>query len=555
MSMERKRLILGGLVLMLALFVPGRAWSQDPMIQQAPHMPAPGAAQAPAPGQTPAPAQTPAGGSSNSPDPMLVQPAHLPARTGGQNPEVSPAPTSTPPPRRDLSPAPKKPAREKVRHESAPALPAPPVSEAPLSAPPPPRDLTPMPKKAAPKAEKPKTVAPKMEKPKKEKALPPPATAPVMPSAPSAPSNPPALKKPAKSKVKKVVEKAPAKPSSKAVPAEPLPAAAPVVATPAPAADVAPVANSLPPAARKTVAPKKGKEVYSGPTEIVEMPPTPMLDDDGKQRYDLEGKPMFNPAVKQQRDKNGHPLFDASGKPVFQTPTNLGYDAKGRKIKVKKVKEPHTTSIEISKGTLTVDGLIGKAALNYQIKDFRYLYLYAPWIGTVVVSSQAFPGGVEQPKAFDQHTLTVTVDEHQFQLYSEKIILSKRQEPAFVSVDRQFKLDSKYPAMGYGKSLQAPYSWPGAKASPESKAYVKPPPVPPSLRQTVLFAACPDGQTRPASTNVGAPPEPCVAMAPKAVDPPVTAPAPATEAAPAAPETAPPPAAAATAAPAPPTMN
>lgn len=544
MSMERMRLILGGMFVMLALSAPVRAWSQDPLIQQPPHVPAPGAT------QTPAPAQAPAATPSTSPDPMLVQPAHLPARTGAQTPAVSPEPTSTPPPRRELTPAPKKAVKQKAKPEAVPALPPPPVSDAPLSAPPPPRDLTPAPKKVAPK----KVVT------KKEKPVAAPApTAPVVTAAP--PSPPPPLKKPAKSKGKKVADQAPAKPSPNVAPAQ----TGPVVATPT--TDVAPVANSAPalpataippvatapPAAKKAAIAKKGKQGYTGPSEIVEMPPTPMLDDDGKQRFDLEGKPMFNPAVKQQRDKNGHPLFDANGKPVFQTATELGFDAKGKKIRVKKVKEPRTTSIEISNGTLTVDGLIGKAALNYQIKDFRYVYLYAPWIGTVVVSNQAFPGGVEQPKAFDQHTLTVTVDEHQFQLYSEKIILSKKLKPAYVSVDRQFKLDSQYPAMGYGKSLQAPYSWPGAKASPESKAYVKPPPVPPSLRQTLLLPACPDGQMRPAVTSSNGATQACVAMAPKP-EVPADGAAPATEAAPATapatPETTPPPAA-----PAPPPSN
>jgi hypothetical protein len=269
-----------------------------------------------------------------------------------------------------------------------------------------------------------------------------------------------------------------------------------------------------------------------------------MLDEEGKQRLDPEGKPMFNPAVKQIRDKKGHPVFDANGKPVFQTATDMGYDANGKEIKVKKVKEAKTTSLEISKGTLTVDGMIGKAALNYEIKDFKYVYLYAPWIGTVVVSNRAFPGAKEQPKAFDQHTLTVTVEDHQFQLYSEKVLLGKRPEPAFVAVDRQFKLDSKYPAMGYGKSVQAPYSWPSAKASPESKAYVKPPPVPQNLRQTLLLSACPDGQMRPAPTSPGGPPQACVPMpAPKPGDALSEGVAPATEATPAAPavpETAPP---------------
>jgi hypothetical protein len=192
----------------------------------------------------------------------------------------------------------------------------------------------------------------------------------------------------------------------------------------------------------------------------------------------------------------------------------LGYDEKGHKIHGKKEKAPKTVSVELAKGTLTVDGMIGKAALNYEIKDFRYIYMYAPWIGTVVVSNQQFPGSKEQRNAFDQHTLTVTVEDHQFQLFSEKLLLGKKPASAYVLVDRDFKLPTKNPVMGYGATLKAPYSWPGAKASAESKAYVKPPPLPVNLRPTLLLPPCPQGQMRQVAGTLlpgdDSPPPPCV---------------------------------------------
>jgi hypothetical protein len=61
------------------------------------------------------------------------------------------------------------------------------------------------------------------------------------------------------------------------------------------------------------------KKIYTGPNTVIVLPPTPMLDEEGRQRLDPDGQPMFNPAVRQQRDKKGHPLFDDKGKPVFQT--------------------------------------------------------------------------------------------------------------------------------------------------------------------------------------------------------------------------------------------
>jgi len=289
------------------------------------------------------------------------------------------------------------------------------------------------------------------------------------------------------------------------------PAPAPAGAAPT-ASQTAPPTSTAPPPLKKPAPQKKGKQSYSGPNTIVELPETPMLDSDGKQRLDPDGKPMFNPAVKQQRDKNGHPMFDDHGKPIFQTAKELGYDDHGKKIKPKKEKVVKTASIAIAAGTLTVDGMIGKATLNYDIKDFKYIYMYAPWIGTVVVSNRTFPGSKEQAKAFDHHTLTVTVEDHQFQLYSDKILLGPKPEPAFVSVDREFKLDSKFPAIGYGTTLQAPYNWPGAKGNPESKAYVKPPPVPPSLRQTRLLPACPDGMARTGPPAAGTAEKSCVVV-------------------------------------------
>ena len=102
---------------------------------------------------------------------------------------------------------------------------------------------------------------------------------------------------------------------------------------------------------------------------------------------------MFNPAVRQQRDKKGHPLFDDKGKPVFQTATELGYDEKGKKMQCGKEKPPKMTPVTIARGTFTVDGMIGKAELNYNIPDLKFIYLYAPGIGTLVVSNEPFHGG------------------------------------------------------------------------------------------------------------------------------------------------------------------
>jgi hypothetical protein len=245
---------------------------------------------------------------------------------------------------------------------------------------------------------------------------------------------------------------------------------------------------------------KKGE--YTGPTEIVVLPAAPMLDEEGRQRLDPDGKPMFYPPVKQQRDKKGHPRFDAGGKPVMQTATELGYDERGKKIKVKKEKPPKMTPVTISRGTFTVDGVIGKAALNYDIPDLKYLYLYVPGMGVAVVSNAPFEGAKEQKDAFRGKSLIVTVGEHSLEVASDVPLLGKKKKTAsaFVRLDREFMLPSQYPVMGYGALLARPYGWPGSKANAALTGLVTPPPLPANLRPVQLLAPCPAGQMRKTAT-------------------------------------------------------
>jgi len=266
-------------------------------------------------------------------------------------------------------------------------------------------------------------------------------------------------------------------------------------ATQTPPAPGAPAAKSDAPAA--TPGKGKGKKAaYDGPNTLVVLPATPMLDEEGRQRLDLDGNPMFNPAVKQQRDKHGHPLFDEKGKPVMQTATDLGYDDNGKKIRAKKEQPPKMTPVSISRGTFTIDGVIGKAALNYDIPDLKYIYLYVPGIGIAVVSNAPFVGATEEKEAFHGESLTVTVENHTLEIASDKPLLGKGKKPAsgYVLLDREFTLPSKYPVVGYGAMLKAPYAWPGSKVNPSLAASV--PPVPANLQPVLLQAPCPAGQMR-----------------------------------------------------------
>jgi hypothetical protein len=314
------------------------------------------------------------------------------------------------------------------------------------------------------------------------------------------------------------------------------PAAATAQAVPAPQAANA-NAPQVPVAVKATLDPKKAaketaeadkkakkaeeakKKIYTGPNQIVVLPPSPLLDEEGRQRLDPDNQPMFNAAIRQQRDKKGHPLFDEKGKPVFQTASELGYDERGKKIKVVKEKAPKLIPVSIARGTFTVDGMIGKAELNYNIADLKYIYLYAPGIGTVVVSNHPFTGGKEEKNAFNQKTLTVTTGDHTLQVASDDLLLGKalgkKPSSAFVLVDRDFNLPTPYPVVGYGGIIKAPYVWPGSHENAELKgAFLKPPPIPANLQPVLLLAPCPEGQMRRAAPPVlpgeKAVPQPCI---------------------------------------------
>jgi hypothetical protein len=306
-----------------------------------------------------------------------------------------------------------------------------------------------------------------------------------------------------------------------AVPA-PTPAAAtqtavPAVAAPGNASQDAKKADKAKAEEEKKAkkAEEEKKKIYTGPNTVIVLPPTPMLDEEGRQRLDPDGQPMFNAAVRQQRDKKGHPLFDEKGKPVFQTASDLGYDEHGKKIKVVKEKVPKMIPVSISRGTFTVDGMIGKAELNYNIADLKFIYLYAPGIGTLVVSNRPFTGSKEEKNAFNQKTLTVTTGDHTLQVASDDFILGKKPSSAFVLVDRDFHLPTPYPVVGYGGLLKAPYVWPGSHENDDLKgAFVKPPPIPVNLQPVLLLSPCPEGQMRRAAPPVlpgqKAEPQPCI---------------------------------------------
>jgi hypothetical protein len=179
---------------------------------------------------------------------------------------------------------------------------------------------------------------------------------------------------------------------------------------------------------------------------------------------------------------------------VVEEPMDKDTAKKVKKLRDKfkgKEKLPKQTPMDIVQGTLTVDGWTGKARMNYDIADLKYLYVWAPGVGTVVISDGWFEQGDIQLHAFSGNTLTVNANGHTIQVTSEKRMLSKKQTSAFVYVDAGYTVASAFPVMGYGNTEHQPYAWPGAKNVQLAKTgVVAPPPLPKDLRPVLAVAGC-----------------------------------------------------------------
>jgi hypothetical protein len=144
-------------------------------------------------------------------------------------------------------------------------------------------------------------------------------------------------------------------------------------------------------------------------------------------------------------------------------------------------------SARVRDGVLTIDGMVAKVQLNYDIQNIGYMYFFVPGVGTAVVSMEPLADGVKVPEAFDGEKLAFTVDGHSVELSSEGSLLEKRRSKAdvYVRLDRSTVAISRYPRMGYGDTTQAPYVWPLSAVESANKEKVEyvvpPPPVPKSL--------------------------------------------------------------------------
>lgn len=152
----------------------------------------------------------------------------------------------------------------------------------------------------------------------------------------------------------------------------------------------------------------------------------------------------------------------------------------------------------VRNGVLTIDGMVGKIELNYDIERTGFMYFFVPGVGTAVVSMEPLADAVKVPDAFDGDKLAFAVGGHTFELSSEGNLLSRKKKlskaDVYVRLDSATVALGRYPQMGYGDTTEPPYVWPLSELPPTPKekvAYVvTPPPMPASvLPRTVETAS------------------------------------------------------------------
>ncbi len=118
-------------------------------------------------------------------------------------------------------------------------------------------------------------------------------------------------------------------------------------------------------------------------------------------------------------------------------------------------------------GVYTVDGMVAKVQLNYDLNGVCFLTMFAPGLGTAVVSADPAKDAVVKEAALKQGELSFTVGEHTFKLTGVALASNRGTIPAhlYVRLDRSAWQLGRQPMVGFGDMGAMPYQWPGALAA------------------------------------------------------------------------------------------
>lgn len=185
------------------------------------------------------------------------------------------------------------------------------------------------------------------------------------------------------------------------------------------------------------------------------------------------------------------PTLDANGKPVELAP--CARKDKECQKKRKALLHRKKVGMKIENGTLTVDGWTGKARLNYDISEIKFLYVSIPGQGTVIASMEQFPNSQPQKNALEGKTLTIkTPGDHLVQISSDENLVDKKDHAIYVAMDPSYTEPGRFPTIGYGSTARAPYNWPGVRPlrDSESKISAKAPPLPTGMAISQMKLPC-----------------------------------------------------------------
>lgn len=238
-------------------------------------------------------------------------------------------------------------------------------------------------------------------------------------------------------------------------------AAAPSTESQTSAADAAPVQK----AAAEQSSQLQDDPIARGQAKAAERTGKDQAKADAKARKDAEKQKKQEEAdaklLKLEDNEIAISVFDDQGNPVKIPP--CAKKDKSCQEKRKELLKQKRVELNVQNGTLTIDGLIARARLNYDISSYLYLYISIPGYGTVVTSPVHFPYSTEAKDALTGNTLSFqTTDDHLIELASEKQISGRGKRSIFYSVDRVYQQPGRYPTIGYGTVSKAPYMWPGA---------------------------------------------------------------------------------------------
>ena len=134
-------------------------------------------------------------------------------------------------------------------------------------------------------------------------------------------------------------------------------------------------------------------------------------------------------------------------------------------------------------GVYTVDGMVAKLKLNYDVDGAAFLYLFVPGVGTAVISASPEPDALMSPAAVSENELTFTVDGHHFGLSGVSLTNDRGRVPdhLYVRLDRSAWRLSRLPMVGFGDRASLPYEWPGALPLDPAEESEAIPPLPSTL--------------------------------------------------------------------------